>query len=276
MGGDDVGLRQAVEHVPLLLLVFAPGSWSPATRRQIAELNAAIETLHEIGLGVVVVVTEEREALWRRFGSHEIPFPILADQARAVARDFGVFRSLSWDGIGVTRPAAFLLDRALTVRFAYVGSGEKDVPETEALINLSRSIVFGSAAAVWQGSLAVAVDGAPPDESQTQEGVPTEAPLAEPEDSVLVERVLAPEAVGGDARIAGTPMEGDEGAAAEMPVASGDALVVEERDGAGVDQNGRLPTAETSDQGGESAAEAAPSDGRQPGSAQTASARSEP
>ena len=68
-------------------------------------------------------------------------------------------------------------------------------------------------------------------------------------------------------------MEGDEGAAAEMPVASGDALVVEERDGAGVDQNGRLPTAETSDQGGESAAEAAPSDAR-PGSA--ASARGEP
>lgn len=130
-----VHLAEVLDEVPLLLL-FAPGAWSPNSRRQIEELSACYDRMHAAGVGVLAIVTQDARSLRRRLATEMPPFPILADENREAARSFGVFRALSWDGIGVTRPATFLIDRAGIVRFMYVGERDADLPETEALIRL--------------------------------------------------------------------------------------------------------------------------------------------
>src|SRR2546422_3148129 len=55
------------------------------------------------------------------------------------ARDYGVYRALSMDGIAVTSPAIFLVDRTSAIRFAYVGRGNEDVPEDRKSTRLNSS-----------------------------------------------------------------------------------------------------------------------------------------
>ncbi len=43
---------------------------------------------------------------------------------------------LSWDGIGVTRPAAFVIDPDGAIRFLYVGERDNDAPDARSLLRL--------------------------------------------------------------------------------------------------------------------------------------------
>jgi peroxiredoxin len=128
-----------------VLVVFAPGAWSPGTRRQMDELSAAHELFGSMGLAVVMVITQDARSLRRRYATSMPPFPVLADERGEAARDYGIYRALSWDGLGVTRPAAFAIDQTGCIRFIYVGGSHHDVPETEALLLLALWI-FGQPA----------------------------------------------------------------------------------------------------------------------------------
>ena len=136
LDGELVELEEA-RGVCGVLLLFAPGAWSPATRRQVGEINAVYEQFRENGIQVVVLITQNAAPLQDRLSSFAIPFPILADEHRHAARDYGVFRAVSLDGFGVTRPAAFIVDKEGVVRFAYIGKADDDVPEVDALLRLS-------------------------------------------------------------------------------------------------------------------------------------------
>lgn len=139
---DDLPVRLAdVLQDSAVLLAFAPGSWSPNTRRQIRDLSAAYERFREAGVGVLVVVTQDAASLKRRLPPQTLPFPVLADERREAARDFGVYRAISLDGLSVTRPAAFLIDRSGSIRFVYVGERDADVPETETLLRLASWLI---------------------------------------------------------------------------------------------------------------------------------------
>ncbi len=136
-----------------VLLIFAPGAWSPATRRQVGEINAVYEQFREIGVQVVVLITQNATSLQDRLASYAIPFPILADEHRETAKDFGVFRALSWDGIGVTRPAVFLIDRDGVIRFVYVGERDSDVPDTESLLHLAKDLIGVAPIEITEGEV---------------------------------------------------------------------------------------------------------------------------
>lgn len=137
---QPLSLAEVLREGPVLL-AFAPGGWSPNFRRQLAELSAAHPELQAAGVEVVVVATEDARSLRKRLAPRMPPFPILADEHRQAARDYGVYRALSWEGIGVSRPAAFLIDRSGSIRFLYVGEGDADVPETEALVFLAARLL---------------------------------------------------------------------------------------------------------------------------------------
>ena len=133
------------------LLSFAPGIWSQTTRRQIDEFEAAHSMLGEIGVIPLIVVTQRAEDARRSLQAHlsgperkltqpALSFPILADHHRTAARDYGVFRALSLDGIRVTRPAVFIIDPTGEIAFAYVGRNDADVPETENLLHLVKAL----------------------------------------------------------------------------------------------------------------------------------------
>lgn len=133
------------------LLSFAPGIWSQTTRRQIDEFEDAHSMLGEIGVIPLIVVTQRAEDARRSLQAHlsgpqrkltqpALSFPILADHHRTAARDYGVFRAFSLDGIRVTRPAVFFINPTGEIAFAYVGRNDSDVPETDNLLHLVKSL----------------------------------------------------------------------------------------------------------------------------------------
>jgi peroxiredoxin len=134
--GGAVALGGILEQRPAVV-VFAPGSWSPGMRRQLAELDDQCDRLRAAGVDLVMVVSQDLPRLRRALGNRRPRFPVLADERRNVARDFGVYRALSLDGIGVTSPAVFLIDRSNAIRFVYVGRSNEDLPDTESLIRLA-------------------------------------------------------------------------------------------------------------------------------------------
>ncbi len=134
------------------LLIFGPGTWSRGTRRQVPEIELAHEKLEAAGITALLIVTEDarraRGAMSAALNGHErafagplLSFPILTDEHRQVARDYGLFRAFSWDGIGVTRPAVFLIGRTGEIRFMYVGRNDGDVPDTETVVWLARELL---------------------------------------------------------------------------------------------------------------------------------------
>ncbi len=121
----------------IALLVFVPGSWSPSARRQMTELATLYPAFEEAGINVVMIVTQDAGSLRRRLEATPPPFPVLADVERTAARDYGVFRAVSWDGIGVTRPASFVIDREGAIRFLYVGERDNDAPDASSLLRIA-------------------------------------------------------------------------------------------------------------------------------------------
>jgi peroxiredoxin len=138
--GGAVALSAILEQRPALL-VFAPGSWSPGMRRQLAELDGQCERLRAAGVELLMAVSQDLPRLRRALGSRRPRFPVLADERRTAARDYGVYRALSLDGIAITFPAIFLVDRAGAIRFVYVGRGNEDLPDTDSLVRLAAWLV---------------------------------------------------------------------------------------------------------------------------------------
>lgn len=149
--GRSFELTDVLQGGPVLLL-FAPGSWSPHTRRQILDLDKVHHHLQVSGFSTLVILTEAGPRAKRTLaallasvdrGLTEplLSFPVLVDERREIARDYGVYRAFSLDGIGVTRPATFLIDRTGEIRFAYVGHGGADGPDIAGLVHLACSLM---------------------------------------------------------------------------------------------------------------------------------------
>ena len=119
-----------------VLVVFAPGSWSPNTRQQVHALLEAHDAFVENGVAIVMIVTEDPRTAQRLVPNDGPVFPILIDDDREAARDYGVYRAFSLDGLRVTRPAAFLIDQDGVLRFVYVGHGDRDTPDVPGLLRL--------------------------------------------------------------------------------------------------------------------------------------------
>ncbi len=129
------------------LLSFAPGVWSQTTRRQIDEFESAHRAFESARVIPLIVTTQHTHDARRSLHAHLanldrdlmlplLSFPILADPQRKAARDYGVYRAVSWDGIRVTRPAIFLIQPTGEIAFIYVGVNDRDVPQTENLLHL--------------------------------------------------------------------------------------------------------------------------------------------
>lgn len=189
---------QRVELTDLLdrgavLLIFAPGVWSPNVRRQLVELAAAHERFLAAGVQVSMVVTQDRRRVVERLTYVTPPFAVLTDEQRVAARDYGVYRAFSLDGIGVTRPAVFLIDTEGVLRLVYVGEGDADVVDAVTLLRLT----------CWLVGAPLLPEATLPDGEYAE-------PVVEPEEGTLVLPPLPLGEGGGDGVPAGVavPVDG--------------------------------------------------------------------
>jgi peroxiredoxin len=62
-----------------------------------------------------------------------LPFDVLIDESREVARAYGVWHRLGLDAWNIARPAAFVIDRDATIRYAFIADRQDEFPAPEEL-----------------------------------------------------------------------------------------------------------------------------------------------
>jgi peroxiredoxin Q/BCP len=103
--GEPVKLKDRLRRGPVLL-VFFPGTVSPASARQLGAIRDRQPELTAAGLQVLAVSPDDLDAHRQFRDAHRLTFPLLADVDRAVAAAYdatGLF------GMG-TRRGTFLID----------------------------------------------------------------------------------------------------------------------------------------------------------------------
>lgn len=117
--GVEITLASLLMSGPLLV-EFVRGTWDPNTRRRLSELSAYHERFRNRGSKIVVVACERQETVDAYLTTHPLPFPILIDMDRNVARAYGVWQRFSLPMWNIARPSSFLMDRCGYVHYAYV------------------------------------------------------------------------------------------------------------------------------------------------------------
>ena len=185
-----------------VLLLFSPGAWSKNARRQILDLEALVPRLDALGVIPLLLITQDRQEAQktlqaflsgpdRSLSRPSLSFPVLVDEDRHVAQDYGVFRAISLNGFRVCRPAVFLIDPSGDVSFIYVGDGDADVPDMQSLVHLIGALAgprlipiaprFGRGQRLVQGWNRAALPRLSAADVPALNPAPQEIPPAEPE-----------------------------------------------------------------------------------------------
>jgi peroxiredoxin len=60
-----------------------------------------------------------------------LPFEILIDETREVAKAYGVWHAWGLDAYNIARPAVFLIDRAGVIHYSYIASRQSQYPSPQ-------------------------------------------------------------------------------------------------------------------------------------------------
>ena len=111
-----------------VLLVFFRGTWCPNCRKQFQVLTENQERLRKAHIVTVGVICQGEGSVRRYLQENPLPFPLLIDGKRAVAKRYGVHYWFSLEGFNLANPALFILDRSRRITFAYRGKNQFDLP----------------------------------------------------------------------------------------------------------------------------------------------------
>ena len=111
-----------------VLLLFLRGTWCPYCVAQLRILRDNFGTLQAANVAVVAVVCQSEITVRLSLRAAPLPFPLLCDGSRAVAKAYGTHYLLSHEGFNLSHPALFIVNEAQTVTFAHVGRGMADLP----------------------------------------------------------------------------------------------------------------------------------------------------
>lgn len=115
------------------LVLFLRGTWCPNCRGQLALLRENVPKLERAGVRVVAIACQGVGSLRRYLEGDPMPFPVLADARRDAAKAYRTHYWLSAEGINLSQPALFILDRSHVVTFAHVGRNQRDLPVGDLL-----------------------------------------------------------------------------------------------------------------------------------------------
>lgn len=116
-----------------VLLLFLRGTWCPFCVKQLQVLKDNFEKLHSANVAVVTVACQSQITVNLFLKGFPLPFPLLCDGNRAVAKEYGTHYWLSHEGFNLSHPALFILDKTHTITFAHVGRSMSDLPVSHIL-----------------------------------------------------------------------------------------------------------------------------------------------
>jgi peroxiredoxin len=83
---------------------------------------------------VVIVLPQRAERVQRYVTETALPFEILIDGTRQVAKAYGVWHRIGLDAWNIARPAVFLIDRDRSIRYAFIGRSQRDFPGHDEIL----------------------------------------------------------------------------------------------------------------------------------------------
>lgn len=93
---------------------------------RIAQLREREDSFREVGAEVILAFCQSRSAVRSWLAGRDLPFAVLVDQDRSIAKAWGVYVPLNFESIRIARPASFVVDAGGTVRFSHVGRHQLD------------------------------------------------------------------------------------------------------------------------------------------------------
>jgi peroxiredoxin len=80
---------------------------------------------------LVAIVAQKAEAVRRYVEETGLPYDILIDETRAVAKSYGVWHAWGLDAYNIARPAVFLIDRSAVIRYSFIAKRQDQYPSPE-------------------------------------------------------------------------------------------------------------------------------------------------
>jgi peroxiredoxin len=116
-----------------VLLVFLRGTWCPLCVEHLRVLKASYDRLQSANVAVVAVICQSQFSVRLYLQSNPLPFPLLCDGARTVAKAYQTHYWLSHEGFNLSHPALFIIDDKGLVTFAHIGRSMSDLPVSAIL-----------------------------------------------------------------------------------------------------------------------------------------------
>lgn len=80
------------------------------------------------------VLAQRADAVRHYIEETGLPFNILVDEPREVLKAYGVWHRLGLDAWNIARPAVFLIDRAGSIRYSFIGESQEEFPAHEEIL----------------------------------------------------------------------------------------------------------------------------------------------
>ena len=131
--GDQMSLADYLQKGPVIL-AFHRGTWCPNCRTRFAELAMNAPEYAVRGWQVVAVVAQSSTAVRRYVEDKGLPFNILIDGSREVAKAYGVWQRIGLDAWNIARPSLFLIEPSGRIRYSFVSRNQGEFPSHEEII----------------------------------------------------------------------------------------------------------------------------------------------
>jgi peroxiredoxin len=92
-------------------------------------------------VSLVAIVAQKGEAVRRYVEDVGLPFDILIDETRAVAKSYGVWHAWGLDAYNIARPAVFLIDRSGTIHYSFIAKRQDQYPSPPELVSEIESML---------------------------------------------------------------------------------------------------------------------------------------
>jgi len=123
-----------------VVLLFFPLAFSPTCSQEMCMMRDDYDRFGELDAKVVGVSVDSPFALRAWAAEEKFPFPLLSDFNRQVSRDYGALYDEFFGMQGVSKRAAFVIDRGGIVRYAEVLDNAGQLPDFESVLGTLKSL----------------------------------------------------------------------------------------------------------------------------------------
>ena len=80
------------------------------------------------------VLAQNRDAVRRYVEETGLPFDILIDERRDMARAYGVYHRVGLTAWNIARPAVFLVDQEARIVYSFIGDDQREYPSQDQIV----------------------------------------------------------------------------------------------------------------------------------------------